>query len=166
MLMVVFKLGEERYAIQADCVVEIVPIVALKAVPQVPAYVAGLFNYKTHVTPVIDLCQLALNRPCRQVLSSRIVLVDYDRVLGRTPESTAARRVLGLMAENVTEICKRPAAVSPAPVAAAQAPYLGGIFYTGSEMNQCVELTALLPVHVREMLYSASAVPEMQGIKT
>lgn len=160
MLMVVFQLGDERYAVQADCVIEIVPILSVTPAPQAPDYVSGLFNYKTHVTPVIDLCQLALRRPCRQLLSSRIILVDYDRVLGRTDVAPGSARVLGLMAERVTEICKRPPTVAAAPLAIAQAPYLAGIFYTGAEMNQCMDLSALLPASVREMLYTQVAPSE------
>jgi chemotaxis-related protein WspB len=164
MLMVVFHLGDERYAVSANCVIEIVPSVALKAVPHVPAYVAGLFNYRTHVTPVIDLCQLALNRACRPLLSSRILLIDYDRVTGRPPDGR--RRILGLLAERVTETCTRPANAVVPPVTVAKAPYLGEIFYTGTEMNQCVELSALLPASVRDMLFAECAASDASLTRT
>ena len=157
--MVVFHLGDERYAVRADYVVEIVPLIALTATPQAPAYVAGMFNYRTLVTPVIDMCQMALNRPCRQFLSTRIIIIDYDRVIGRKSEGRA--RNLGLLAERVTEICTQPEKVSVPPVKIEETPYLGGIFYTGTEINQCVELSALLPVSVREKLFADCAVAEV-----
>jgi hypothetical protein len=82
MLMVLFQLGAERYAVDSHCVVEIVPMVDFKPVPHAPDYVAGLFNYRETVVPVIDLCHLTQKRPCLKHLSSRIILVDYGRLTG------------------------------------------------------------------------------------
>ena len=155
MLMVVFRLGHERYAVRADCVVEIVPLVALKLLPQAPPYVAGLFNYRARVTPVIDLCKLALGRRCEDFLSSRIILIDYDRVSGMAPNGRG--QILGLLAEQVTETCTLPSSTSASPVNVAQTPYLGEIFYSGAELNQCVEVSKLLPDSVRELLFAQCA---------
>lgn len=162
MLMVVFHLGNERYAVRADVVVEIVPLISLSATPQAPAYIAGMFNYRAQVTPVIDMCQLALNRPCRQFLSTRIMIIDYDRALGRKISGRA--RNLGLLAERVTEICAQPTTVTAPPVAVSETPYLGDIFYTGTAINQCVELSKLLPVDVREKLFADCAKSEAASV--
>ena len=161
MLMVLFHLGDERFAVQAAAVVEIVPIISLTRAPQAPAYVAGLFNYRATVTPVIDVRQLVQHQPCRQLLSSRIILIDYDRVTGQAPGST--RRILGLMTERVTDVCDRPVNTSAPPVTIASAPFLGDIFYTGADMNQCLELSALLPAKVQEMLFTQQAQPALNN---
>ena len=63
MLFLVFQLGKDRYALEARRVVEVVPLLGLKKVPQAPKAVAGIFNYRGRPVPAIDLCQLALGQP-------------------------------------------------------------------------------------------------------
>jgi chemotaxis-related protein WspB len=71
--------------------------VVFQRLPNAPAFVAGVFNYRGAITPVVDLCLLLTGNPCAARLSSRIVL--FDCALG--PEQPA--RVVGLLAERVTE---------------------------------------------------------------
>jgi len=75
MLMLLFYVGDDRYA--ADCrrVVEVVPTVTLKKLHNAPEYIPGLFNYRGHLVPVIDLCQMIQGMAARAYLSTRIVLV-------------------------------------------------------------------------------------------
>ncbi len=153
MLMVLFQLGPERFAVDSRCVVEIVPMVEFKAVPHTPEYIAGLFNFRDTVVPVIDLCQLTQKRLCQKYLSSRIILVDYGRLTGLAAKET---RILGLLAERVTEVREKPAASVKPPVHSSGAPYLGDIFFFNGEMNQCLEPAALLPENLRDMLFAES----------
>ena len=44
MLFLLFQLGKERYALPASRVVEVVPLLELKQLPQAPKGVAGIFN--------------------------------------------------------------------------------------------------------------------------
>ena len=46
MLFLLFQLGKDRYALEASRVVEVVPLLALKQLPQAPKGVAGIFNYR------------------------------------------------------------------------------------------------------------------------
>jgi chemotaxis-related protein WspB len=56
MLMLIFQVGDERYAIETSQIVEIVPMVMLqKATSALPDYVAGAFNYQGKVIPVISI---------------------------------------------------------------------------------------------------------------
>jgi len=159
MLMVLFQLGPDRFAVESRCVVEIVPRVDFKAVPRAPDYVAGLFNYRDCVVPVLDLCQLTQNRPCHPFLSSRIILIDYGKLTGLA----ARAQLLGLLAERVTDVCERPESVKSSPVRVAGAAYLGDIFFVAGEMNQCLEPAALLPESLREMLFSESGRNSLAG---
>jgi chemotaxis-related protein WspB len=77
MLMLVFRLGADRYALDATEIVEVLPRVPLKSVPGAPAWVAGLFSYRGRTVPVIDLASLALGRPSADHVSTRLVLVHY-----------------------------------------------------------------------------------------
>lgn len=77
MLMLLFYIGDDRYALEGSRVVEVVPRVALKTLHHAPEYIPGLFNYRSRFVPVIDLCHLIQGTPCRPLLSSRIILVNY-----------------------------------------------------------------------------------------
>ena len=96
MLLLLFHLGDERYAIDGTKVVEIIPQVLLRKLYQAPKYVAGVFNYRSKFVPAIDLCYLIGEYPCRHCLSTRIIIVNYPMPDGTT-------RYLGLMAERVTD---------------------------------------------------------------
>ncbi len=77
MLMLVFRLGADRYALDATEIVEVLPRVPLKSLPGAPAWVAGLFSYHGRTVPVVDLASLALGRPSADHVSTRLVLVHY-----------------------------------------------------------------------------------------
>lgn len=154
MLMVLFQLGSDRYAIRSNCVIEIVSLVEFKNVPHAPEYVAGLMNFRENVVPVIDLCRLMQKRACSTFLSSRIILVDYGRL---TNDTSGSKRILGLLAERVTEVQELIEAGTDSPLQIKQAPYMGQIYFLGGEMSQCLEPAALLPDEIREMLFTANA---------
>jgi chemotaxis-related protein WspB len=46
MLLLLFEIGNGRYALETSQIIEIVPLVNLKKIPTTPAYVAGLMNYR------------------------------------------------------------------------------------------------------------------------
>ncbi|MDJ0508189.1 MAG: chemotaxis protein CheW [Crocosphaera sp.] len=101
MLLLIFHLGDERYAIDSKQIVEIIPQLDLRKLYQAPKYVAGVFNYRSKIVPAIDLCYLIGDYPCRHCLSTRIIIVNYPLPDGRT-------RYLGLMAERVTDTLYKP----------------------------------------------------------
>ena len=158
MLMVLFQMGADRYAIPCSCVVEIVPLVSLKPVPHAPPFVAGLFNFRATIVPVIDLCQLTQNRPSKLHLSSRIILVKYQ------PQGAenSQLRVLGLLAERVTEVRETPQTSCAPPVRVASAPYLDRIYSVEGEMVQSLETSALLSAELREILFTDQTVASGQ----
>lgn len=152
--MLLFQLGGERYAMDARAVVEIVPLVDFTAVPKAPDYVSGLFNYHDTAVPVLDLCRLLHESPSRPYLSSRIILIDYGRVCGSPPGGPT--RILGLLAESVTDVREQAQAAVPSPVDVPNAPFLGGVFFHDGEINQCLKPAALLPESLRETLFAAA----------
>ncbi len=95
-LSLLLSVGKQRYAVPCLRVREVIPGVDLEPEPRAPAWLAGLFNYRGAITPVIDLCQLVADAPCADRLSSRIVIFEH-------PTTDGALRAAGLMAERVTE---------------------------------------------------------------
>src|SRR5688500_5828472 len=96
MLLVLFHLGKDRYALEAQGVVEIVPLLALKKFPQAPRGVAGLFIYHGRPVPALDLCELTLGRPAAEHFSTRIIIVNHSPNAG-------AEQLVGLIVERATE---------------------------------------------------------------
>lgn len=151
MLFLLFQLDAERYALDAATVTAVLPRVELRRLPQAHAAVAGVFDYRGEVVPVIDLCALALQRPARDAISTRIVLADYlDR-------SGGARR-LGLLAERVVDTVRLPEeAFAPSGVDQPQARYLGPVARDAHGLLQRIGVRELLPEAVHDLLFVQAA---------
>ncbi len=135
MLMMVFHIGENLYAIESSRVVEVIPRVSYRGVPYVPDHVVGVFNYRGAIVPVIDLCQLIRGAPSRNYLSTRVMMVSC-------PGSDGALRHIGLMTERVIEaLDQAEVAFQDGGIQAQAAPYLGGIITDKRGMIQriCLE---------------------------
>ncbi|MDR0323641.1 MAG: chemotaxis protein CheW [Treponema sp.] len=53
--LVTFQLGEELYGVNIMDVKEIVRVQAIRAIPNAPAYVEGIFNLRSEIIPIINL---------------------------------------------------------------------------------------------------------------
>jgi len=101
MLLLLFRIQDEHYAIAGARVVEVVPYLAMRNLPLSPDFVPGAINYRGHDVPVIDLCMMQQGAPCPEVVSTRIILV-------RAEDAGEEKRLVGLMAEGVTETVETP----------------------------------------------------------
>ncbi|MDB6155772.1 MAG: cheW-like domain protein [Chthoniobacteraceae bacterium] len=147
MLFLLFHLGPDCYALEAGQVAEVVPFLSIKQIPLAAAGVAGMLNYRGDIVPVIDLSALTLGRPAAVRLSTRIILVNY-------PDSHGGTRLLGLIAEKVTETVRLERSDFADPgIANRAAPYLGAVATTARGMIQWIEAAKLLPESVRELLF-------------
>jgi chemotaxis-related protein WspB len=150
MLFLVFELGADRYALDVRQVAEVLPLVSLKRIPQAPATIAGLFDYRGAAVPAVDVSQLTLGRSAERRLSTRIILVNY-------PDATGVPRLLGLIAERTTRTVRRDAAdFVYSSVASDAAPYLGPVATDGGGLLQWVDAHTLLPASIRDMLFKQS----------
>jgi chemotaxis-related protein WspB len=131
MLFLHFQIGDDAFALAADRIVEILPLVALTKERHAPEAVAGSFDYRGRFIPVIDLCALELGRPSRRRLSTRIIIV-------RLPDDENI--LIGLIAENATETLRLDAADF--------APFAIG----PRGLVQRVELESLLPARLRAVV--------------
>ena len=147
MRFLLFRVADDRYALDVGHVVEVLPLVHVKQIPGAPQGVAGIFNYRGSPVPVIDLCDMMLGRPSRTRLSTRIVLVKY-----RDPAANG--HLLGLIAEHATETIRLDAADFVASgVSDGRAPYLGPVATDPRGIIQWIAVDALLSESVREVLF-------------
>ncbi len=143
MLMLLFQLGNSRYAIPAREVIEVAAMVNLENLPKAP-------DYRQHV-PVLDLCRLINNQPCSNLITSRMILVEF-------PLATGGTRTLGLLAERVTETLQLDdQGFSDTGISIPDAPFIGRATHTEQGLVQQLSVTELLPADVQAQLYPAEA---------
>jgi chemotaxis-related protein WspB len=148
MLFLVFRLGQDRYALDATDVVEVVPLVHIKRLPHAPPGLAGLIDYRGEAVPVIDLSELALRQPAQRRMSTRIVLLRHGDGVP----------LLGLIAEKATTTLRREAAEFIATgVRNDGAPYLGPICTDGGGILQWVDAQQLLSPELRHAIDAEQA---------
>lgn len=148
MLLLLLRLGTDRYALDARHVTEVIPVVKLNRIPPAPVYVAGMFNYSGKPVRVIDLCRLVEGRTARVVLSSRIIMVNYP-VAGRA-------QLLGILAEDATEVVRRDdARFLDVDFEMPGSPYLGRVITDADGLIQKIKVETLLPGDVKELLFRA-----------
>jgi chemotaxis-related protein WspB len=147
MLFILFQIGKDRYALPASRIIEVLPLVNLKKIPQVPPGVAGVFNYRGTPVPVIDLNEMMLGLPAAHRLSTRTILIKY-------PLDIERENTLGLIAENATQTLERsPLDFSEAGLKSDNAPYLGRVTKDKGGLVQWVEVERLLKPEVRDLLF-------------
>lgn len=134
MLVLLFHLGNNRYAVKCERVREISPMVNLQPLPHAPDCFAGLFHYRGLVIPVVDLGSLIHGKACQRRLSTRIIVVDYARGENFPP-------MVGMLAEKVIE-AKRKSEDSfvPTRVHIDDAPFLSRVMM---ERNDAIHLLDL-----------------------
>jgi chemotaxis-related protein WspB len=148
MLFLLFQLEQDRYAIEAGRVAEVVPLVHLKQLPHSPRGVAGVCNFHGQLVPVLDLSALTLGRNARPRLGTRLVLVNYVLPGGET-------HLLGLLAEGATEIIeRRKTDFADTGIRNDGAPYLGKVTPEHRGIIQWIDIAQLLPAELRDRLFA------------
>ena len=148
MLFLLLQLGSDSYAIEAHQVVEVLPVVKLKTLPQAPAGIAGVFTYRGRAVPVLDLVQLAVGRPAHQRRSTRLLIVNYS-------DGQGENHLLGLIAEHATETLRRESSdFVETGVKNDGAPYLGPVTEDARGLIQWVRIEKLLPAPIRDLLFN------------
>jgi len=143
----------ERYLIPTGQVIEITPYVVPKRLPHSPAYIVGLLDYRGSSYPLIDVCQLMLERPSRELLCSRIVM-------GAHHHQQYGEMLIGWLFEDITDTVR----VEESQFQDARihlddaAPYLGEIVNDQHGVMQRLRLDKLLPTEAYSILFPADAV--------
>jgi chemotaxis-related protein WspB len=150
MLFLLFQIGNDRYALDCRHAVEVIPYLALKKIPQAPRGLAGIFNYRGRPMPALDLCEMAFDRPARELLSTRIIVVNY------TDPATRTGQCLGLIAERATGMMRREEKdFVNAGIKMGAAPYLGPVAMDDQGVIQMLHVEHLLTSQLRELVLAA-----------
>jgi len=147
MLFLIFQLGSDWYALDTAHVVQVLPQVVWKRLPQSVPGIAGVLNYHGKPVPLVDLTELLLGVPAQRQMSTRIILANYIDRDGET-------RLLGLVAEQATETVRREKSdfIDPG-VSADGAPFLGPVTRDERGFIQLIEPCTLLSQSVSDALF-------------
>lgn len=146
MLYLLFRLGTDRYALRTAAIVEVLPVITWRQLPQVPPEIRGIIDYHGAAVPVLDLQSLALGTPVELRMGTRIVVVDY-------PGGDAERRLLGLLVPEATGFIRRgEEEFTDSPVRSG-APYAGPITLHETHMVQRVELEEMVSPDLWRQLF-------------
>ena len=147
MLFILFQIGRDRYALSADRIIEVLPLMNLKRVPCAPVGVAGVLNYRGTPVPVIDLNEMMLAQPAARRMSTRIILVKY-------PLEVRHPRALGLIAEHATNMMQRSIPdFMETGVESDDARFLGRVTNDSGGFIQWIEVERLLTPEVSNVLF-------------
>jgi chemotaxis-related protein WspB len=154
MQLLCFTVGGDSYAIPSRRVVEVVPLLAARPLPDAPAAVRGLFVHRGRLTPLVDLACVLGGPPLRDLLSTRVIVVDVSTAGTDRP----AR--LGVAAETVLSLCDDAAAEDRLPaVAGLAAPCLADCLRLEGRTIQCIDVDRLLPPGAWRGLAAAAGAP-------
>jgi chemotaxis-related protein WspB len=144
MLVLLFEVGADRYAIDVGRVVEVLPLVEFRRVPHAPPEVAGVFDFRGIPVPAVDLAMLTLGRPADRRLSTRVIVV-------RGADHTG--QILALITERTTATERRmPHEFQSSGVLNPRAPYLGPVAGDARGLLQLIDVTRILPAAVHDEL--------------
>ncbi len=106
MLMLLFRIGDERWALAASEVRAVIPLVDLQ--PHSQPMVAGLLNYHGEILPAVDVSALITGKAAPQLLSTRAVIVESNSAISSERSSALNRRqdsnqLLALVVERAGE---------------------------------------------------------------
>ena len=147
MLFLVFELDGDRYALDVNQLIEVLPLVNLRPLAKAPPGIAGLFDYHGQPIPAVDLSELIVERAALRRLSTRMLVVKY-------PGIGDSQHVLGLIAERATTTVRLdPAMFIEVGVAKGETPYLGPVARDAQGMIQRLTIPKLLPSRVRDVLF-------------
>ena len=142
-LFLVFYIGDERYALAATDVVEVLPRLPLKPIAQAPAWVAGVFAYRDRMIPVIDISAMTFGTEAVARTSTRLVLVNYRGQL------------LGLLLEQASNTLRcDPADFQPYGLDNRDAPYLGPVRKDEAGLVQWLSVDDLLSPAVSALIFA------------
>ncbi|MDD1014301.1 chemotaxis protein CheW [Pseudomonas rubra] len=157
-LYLVFRIKDQRFALDAHEVAEVLPRLPLKPIAQAPDWVAGVLAHRGALVPVIDVGALSFGLPAPVRTSTRLVLVHY-RVDPLRPDL-----LLGLILEQATDTLRcDPAQFQPYGLDNQQAPYLGPVREDAHGLLQRIGVQDLLSAEVRQLLFPAENVASSEG---
>jgi chemotaxis-related protein WspB len=147
LLFLLFQISHDVYALDTRQIVEVLPLVNVKKIPQAPGAVSGLFIYHGVTMPLVDLSQLANGRESDRVMSTRVVVLRY-----MDPRGT--ERTLGLIIEKTRSTIRR-SEEDFAESDVVGAAFLGRVTRDGDRLVQQIRVEHLLSGELLDQLFQA-----------
>ena len=139
MLCLMFSVSNNRYAIAARDVVEVLPYAPLEFWPGTPACVAGMLAYRGLPMPVVDLMRLSYATSCPLLWNTRIIVVRRPGCLPAADDSTEG--CVGLLVNGVSSC---PIADAEPETTGQAAPW-GRLEHDEQGFYQRIDLMRLIP---------------------
>jgi purine-binding chemotaxis protein CheW len=130
-----FALGNEEYALEIHKVREIIGIMDITPVPQVPAYVKGVINLRGKIIPVIDIRSKFGMNSVDYTAQTCIIVLDVLNVL------------MGIIVDNVrdvVEIAQKDIEPTPAFSSTVNASFILGIGKTSDRVRMLLDIEKIL----------------------
>lgn len=139
-------MSSERYALAAQAITEVLPLVNLQLIPRAPEGVVGALNYHGSLVPVVDLKLLAYGVRSKAVMGTRIII-------NQIAIAERGERLLGMIAERVCNTIHRSSRdFKPQSLVTPAAPYLGEVTSDEEGIIQEIDVMKLLPANLLEIL--------------
>ena len=82
MQFVIFKLGDEHFAVETDKILSINDMMTITKVPKAPSYIKGLVNLRGSIKSLVDI-NLLLNIKSNNKQNNIIILKVHEEEIGR-----------------------------------------------------------------------------------
>lgn len=150
MLLLTFTVAGDLYAIEAKSVEKVLPPIGLRKIPGADFAVAGILDYAGKVVPVVDVTALYTGEVCVRKLSSRILIVHYEKA--------HASHLLGLLVAEATDtINVDSSSLQNSNVSSARKLGLGSVLLHNGRWVQLVQPATLFPESFNSALFSEPA---------
>lgn len=132
MQIVVFKLGDEHFAVETDRVQSINDIMSITKVPKAPSYIKGLINLRGSIKSLVDL-NLLLDVNHGNEQDSIIILTVEDEEIGISVDEV--EEVLDIDEKNIQKLDKDNDKAQP---------YIKGILNYEDKLLTIIDIDKLL----------------------
>jgi chemotaxis signal transduction protein len=95
MHVVLWTVAGQRYATRTEQIIEVIPPVTARPVPETPAWLRGLINYRGRLVPLLDVPRLLGHEDWPLRMASRILVVRISS------EATNSQRIAALLVQAV-----------------------------------------------------------------
>lgn len=92
--LVSFTIGNEFYALEINCIREIIKVNDITRVPNTPNYIKGVINLRGKVIPIIDMRKKLNLQSIDFNKNSRILIIEYNNMM------------IGIIVDTVKEVLK------------------------------------------------------------
>ena len=132
MQIVVFKLGDEHFAVETDRVQSINDIMSITKVPKAPSYIKGLINLRGSIKSLVDL-NLLLDVNHGNEQNSIIILTVEDEEIGISVDEV--EEVMDIDEKNIQKLDKDNDKAQP---------YIKGILNYEDKLLTIIDIDKLL----------------------